>query len=98
MAGTNYEMGLTCHKAVIESLERMMYTKFQESHDPLTEEAMLDIQVLQRSPNGHTLGNLMANDEVRGCIVDYMHFKKHLRGRSLGSTLNCGHPTPVMCG
>ena len=69
LAGSNYEMGLFCHKAVLECLECMMYEKYLEENDTLTDQAMTTIHSLQEHPCGRTLQDIMTIDEVRSHIL-----------------------------
>ena len=75
-----------CHKAVVEFLERAMYKRFSENMVGLTEEAKTCLQQMCSSANGHTLATVMANDDIRDHLNDYMEFRKQLLEGSLGST------------
>ena len=86
LAGKNYEQGVICRKAVIEFLERSMYDKFRENNDSLTEEGISCLKQLVNSPSGEKVATVMASNDVRNHIDDYLQFRKEIHQWALGRT------------
>ena len=83
ISGKNYSRAVTCHKTMLEALERLLLIKYVRSKNKVK---LLESQIqetimtdLLEFPSGATIEAAKADDEISSLVRDYNKFKESVR-------------------
>lgn len=92
LKGKQYTRAMTCHKATMEALERLLLKKFLamknisalESY--LEEDQQIIFKTLMESPSSQNLKKAQASEEIVALLQEYQSFKQSVRDGEYGKT------------
>ena len=84
--GKNWDRAINTHKSMLEALERLLYDKYLETHEPLSREGTALLEKL--TLNESTLTDVLSSDDVglSHHMAEYHAFKEAVRNGELGET------------
>ena len=92
LAGKQYARAMTCHKTMLEALERLLLLEFlvttnRSSLLDKLDDAQKDVfRGLLETPSVTALGDACANEALSSLILEYSEFKQTIRDGDLGKT------------
>ena len=69
---------------MLEALERLLYDKYIETHEPLSPQGTASLEKL--SPRESSLAEVLSSADVTGHIAKYKKFRETVRNGELGET------------
>lgn len=84
--GKNWDRAMNTHKSMLEALERLLYDRYLQTHEPLTPEGTAVLEKL--TLNESTLTDVLSPDDVGLSyhIAEYNAFREAVRNGELGET------------
>ncbi|KAL2095547.1 hypothetical protein ACEWY4_007695 [Coilia grayii] len=84
--GKNWDRAMNTHKSMLEALERLLYDKYLETHEPLSPEGTALLEKL--TLNESTLTHVLSLDDVglSHHMAEYHAFREAVRCGELGET------------
>ena len=88
--GKNYSRSMHCHKVLVESLERLLLSKFAQDHQApwshLSEQSIKQIEDFIVSPSETSLEAIWEVECLREYITEYLTYRDSARKGALGKT------------
>ena len=75
---------MNTHKSTLEALERLLYDKYIQTHEPLSPQGTASLDKL--SPSESSLAEVLSSADVTGHIAKYQEFRETVRNGELGET------------
>lgn len=91
LRGKHYERAMHCHKAVLESLERLVLEQFPDEREEnifekLSESSTSKLQDLIQNPLMENLEQLSNDQAISHYFKDYIAYRKNIEDGKLGKT------------
>lgn len=83
--GKNWDRAMNTHKSMLEALERLLYNKFLETHEPLSPQGNASLERMNLSES--SLAEVLSSADVTVHIAKYQELKQSVRNGELGR--NC---------
>ena len=84
--GENWHRAMNTHKSMLEALERLLYDKYLETHEPLSPEGTAFLKKLSSTLNESFPTEVLSSDDVCHHMAEYQAFREAVRNGELGKT------------